>query len=144
MTQFVFTPLTNDPYKDIQSAALGAAAGENYTAKEKNKFMKLSVTGNNSYELAADGDDIEALLLELEPNSVNSGYPFGSIQKDKRLKVEPTAVLAVGAEVVCGVAEPLGTVLAGYPKVKAGVGVMFRWRVIRVISPTLVLIEKIT
>jgi hypothetical protein len=142
MTEFVFTPLTNDPYKDIQSAALGTPAAK-FTNNEIGKLVKLSVADPNSYELAADGDDIEALVLELEPASVNSGYAFGSIQKNKRFIATTAAALAPRDFVVCDAQDPVGTPVADYPKVKAGAGVQFKWRVIRVMSATKVLIEKV-
>jgi hypothetical protein len=147
MTTFVFTELVNAPMADIVSSALGANAGAKFSANDVGKLVKLGSA--NNYVLAADGDQIEGFVVAMMDNTVNDGFSFGSVQKNKRkyAKVGGTVALAVGDRVVAGVQAALGTVDA-LPVVKAGTPAVHIWRVIRIVTGTgavgdTVLIERV-
>jgi len=141
MTDFAFTPLVNDPYKDAISTALGDGATA-YTDTDQGKLVKLATAEDSAYELCSSGDEIEGMIIAIEPSTVNSGKSFGTVQRNKRI-IAAGAGLAVGAFVVAGAQEALGTEVATYPVVIAGVPVDFKWRVIRVIDAATVLIELV-
>jgi hypothetical protein len=150
MSNFAFNVKVNDPFADITEAALGASTGEGWGDEEVGKAVKLGPA--NNYVLASDGDDIEGVLVSVEPNTVNQGFSFGSVQRNCRreavLDTLETGV-AVGATVVAGAQEAVGTQTNGNKTVVAtGAGVVYKWRVIRLIDGTgeagdTVLIEKV-
>ena len=132
----------------VNTAALGVNPAGAFTSKDVNKAVKLAA--NNNYVLAADGNDLEAVCVSVEPGTVNDGYAHGSVQERfLELEVEVTgAALAVNAAVVCAAQNAIGTV-QNYPKVKAGAGVLFLWRVKSLLAGTgqggeVILIEPIT
>lgn len=132
MTNFVFTELVNSPMADVVSTALGANAAGKLVEADKGKLVKMA--GSNNYVLCADGDEIEGFVVSLEPSTVNDGFSFGSVQKNKRFIAEVVgATLAVGALVVSAAQSALGTADT-YPKVKAGTPATHKWRVIRLIN----------
>jgi len=150
MSTFAFNVKVNDPFASITEAALGATTGEGWGDEEVGKAVKLGAA--NNYVLCSDGDDIEGVVVSVEPNTVNEGFSFGSVQSDRRmlavLDTGETAV-AVGATVVAGAQEAVGTQTNGGKVVVAtGAGVAFKWRVIRLVSGTgeagaTVLIERL-
>lgn len=132
----------------VDSAALGASAAAKFGPKDLNKAVKLA--GADNYILAADGNDLEGVVITVEAPTVNDGFSFGSVMV--RFKHQTATVsgtdLAVGAAVVCGPQAALGTAQAD-PVVKAGAGVLFKWRVKSLLggtgaAGTTVLIEPIT
>lgn len=90
MSTFRFNVKVNDPFADITEAALGAAADEGWGDEEVGKAVKLGAS--NNYELCGANDPIEGFLVAIEPNTVNQGWSFGSVQRNRRME----AVLAVG------------------------------------------------
>ena len=132
-------------------AALGADATlpNRFTKTEVGKAVK--VAAGEKYILAADGDDLEGVVDSLMDHTVRDGFSFGSV---KRYFTECEAevigtTLAVGAQVICGAQAAIGTAHAtGNPRVKAGTGALFKWRVVSLMggngsAGTAVLIEPI-
>ena len=149
MSDFVFNPKVNDPFARITEAALGASSGDGWGDEEVGKVVKLGPA--NNYILASDGDDIEGIVVSIEPNTVNAGFSFGTVQSDRRfqavLDTGETGV-AVGATVVAGAQEAVGTQTNGNkPVVATGAGVTHKWRVIRLLTDgeagSTVVIERI-
>jgi len=132
MSKFAFNKQVDLDRADIISAALGAAAGEAWGTADIGKLVVLeagSVDAN--YKAIADGLDIEAFIISVEPVTVNSGFKFGSVQRNGRVWVvnADAGALAVGDYVV-GAAQTVAIGTAGKSKVKKGAGVAFKWRVI--------------
>lgn len=154
MTTFTFNEQVNAPLPDVTPAALGATTGGAWTNADLGKPVKMGTA--NNYVLCADGDPIEGVLVAIEPFTVNDGFPFGTVQKNKRfqavLDTGETGV-TVGAIVVAGANAAVGTAntVANKPVVAVeptpGDAGDFKWRVIRLIdggeAGDLVLIEKI-
>ena len=109
MTAFTFPQLVQES-PDIVSAALGVDAANPLTANDIGKGVKLAA--NNNYVLCADGDEIEAILDSINPDTVNDGFAFGSVRKNGRSTAVVTAAalgaLPVGALVTVGVQAALG------------------------------------
>ena len=131
--QFSMNPKVNDPHADVTDSALGAAASEGWGTEDVGKVVKLSV--GSSHELAAKGDEIEGVLVAIEPHSVNSGFGFGSVQRNKRFlaKVDAaqTGSLAIGALVVAGTQNAIGTKNDSYyPVVEGGAPTTWIWRIV--------------
>lgn len=149
MTAFSYTLLVNDPLADIISAPLGANPNNPLKDADRGKIVKMNADGN--WVLAADGDDIEGVVVTIEPWTVNDGFSFGSVQRNRRFEAEVASNqgdddMAVGDLVVAGAQVALGTV--GMGKVKTGSPDAYLWRCIRIISGTgeagdKVLIERI-
>lgn len=150
MSNFAFNVKVNDPFASITEAALGAASGDGWGDEEVGKAVKLGPA--NNYVLCTDGNEIEAVVVSMEPNTVNEGFSFGTVQRDRRLQavldVGETGV-AVGALVVAGAQEAVGTQTNDNKLVVAvGAPTTYKWRVIRLVSGTgeagdTVLIERI-
>lgn len=115
---------------------LGVDAANTLTDKDKGKAVKRGASGRN-WILAADGNDLEGRLESLEVGTVNDGFNHGTIRRGVSgiyMKVvnADAGALAVGATIVCAAQSAVGTVqtVAPYPKVKAGAGVLFKWRIV--------------
>lgn len=121
MTAFVFKELVNDPHADVISAALGATATGEFGSVDVGQAVKMGSA--NNYVQCADGDEMEGVVVTVEPFTVNDGYSFGSVQRNKRVVAQVAAneggTVAVGAFVVCGTPVALGTA-NGMPQVKNG------------------------
>ncbi len=131
-----------------ETAALGVNAAGKFGPNDINKAVKLAA--NNNYVLAADGEDLEAVCVSVEPATVNDGFSHGTVHvRHQALEVLVSgAALAVRDFVVCAAQNALGTIQAA-PKVKAGAGTTFKWRVKSLLAGTgqvgeVVLIEPIT
>lgn len=149
MTTFVFTELVNSPHADVVSAALGVNAAGKFSDKDIGKPVKMAA--NNNFVLCASGDQIEGFVTAVEANTVNDGFSFGSVIRNKRIIAQVDAAqvgtLVVGEFAVAGTSSALGT-KDNYPKVLQGTPADYKWKVIRNISGTgvagdLVLLEKI-
>ncbi len=149
MTDFVFTPLVNSPHADTISTALGATATDLYSDKDVGQSVKLGTA--NNYIPTTDGSDLEGMVVAVMGITVNGGFSFGSVQKDKRLEVVVAAnevgTVDPGDLVVCGTPIALGTV-GSLPQVKVGTPATHIWRCIRILSGTgaagdSVLIERV-
>lgn len=144
MTDFVYSVLASLPDDAVVSAALGVNAAGKLTDFDKYKALKLA--GNNNYVLAADGDDIEGVLVSVEPFTVNNGFGFGSVQTKDRIiaRNDGAGAIAVRAQVIAAAQGAVGTAnttistgaLTGVTPtpVKAGTGAVFNWRVISLLG----------
>jgi len=152
MTDFAFTPLVNDPHADVVSAALGVDSSNKLNDNDVGKPVILAA--NDNYVLCADGDDIHGFLVSTEANTVNGGFSYGSVQRNKRFEVQVEAgeagTLAVGTFAVAGIPVAAINVKQTYPQVilKAAAAGAALWKVISIISGTgvagdLVLIERV-
>lgn len=146
MSTFKHALKVNDPFADVVSAALGAAASEGWGDEDIGKAVKLGTA--NNYVLCGDNDEIEGFLVAIEPVTVNAGFSFGSVQRNKRMEaLLATGVTgaAVGDMVVAAAQAAIGT--ASIALVKPGVAASqsgttpfaytertpntFLWRIIR-------------
>ncbi len=146
MTQFNFEVLTNAPLARIETAALGVdgLVASRFTSDyDLGKAVKLSTSQN--YILAAQDDDIEGVVVAVNPATVNDGFSLGSVQRDRRIYAvvgaNQAGALAVGAMVVADAQIALGT--AGICQVKAGAGSIYLWRVVRHVTGTGVTGDKV-
>lgn len=137
MTDFKFTPLVNSPHADVVSAALGATASKLFGSVDIGQAVKLGAAQN--YVQVVAGNDVEGVVVAVDGVTVNDGYSFGSVQKDKRIRAQVAAdqvsTITPGGLVVAGTPIALGTA-NGKPQVKDGAPVNYKWRVIRIISGT--------
>jgi hypothetical protein len=150
MSAFVFTTLTQSPdAAQYESACLGAAANAKLTDNDVGKALKLAAA--NNYVLCATTNEIEAILVSVEPETYNAGFAFGTIQRRGRAigKVganQGGSAMAVGDLVTADTQAAVDT--AGGLIVKTGTPATHKWRVIRIISGTgvagdSVLIERV-
>lgn len=132
MSKFAFNQQVDLDRADIISAALGAASGEAWATADIGKLVVLEASSlSANYKAITDGADIEAFIVSVEPVTVNSGFKFGSVQRNGRVWVKnaDAGALAVG-DFVVGAAQTVAVGTAGLSKVKKGAGVAFKWRVI--------------
>ena len=157
MTTFYRAPQVPVPEHYIIPAALGVNAAGKLTSLDHSKIVKLLAAG--SYGLAASGDDIEGQLVSVEDYTVNDGFGRGAInQRSPMVVTVEGGTLAVGDYVTCGTVVAVGTAITAAttggqtnvkaPKVLAGAGTIFRWRVCSKLGGagtvgTLVLIERV-
>lgn len=148
MTVFNFTELVNDPLADVVTAALGVDADNGYVENDIGKGVKLG-TAQNYVPLVKD-DEIEGVVVGIEPSTVNNGFTWGSVQKNRRVLatvgVSELGTATVGELVVADTPIALGT--AGRLEVYPGAPTTHMWRIIRVVSGTgaagdTVLIERV-
>lgn len=132
MSKFAFNQQVDLDRADIISAALGAASGEAWATADIGKLVVLEASSlDANYKAITNGADIEAFIVSVEPVTVNSGFKFGSVQRNGRVWVKnaDAGALAVG-DFVVGAAQTVAVGTAGLSKVKKGAGVAFKWRVI--------------
>jgi hypothetical protein len=149
MTTFAFEETIDMDRMDTESVALGAAASEAWTVKEVGKLVSLeAASADANYKLAAVDTDIEGFVSSVEAHTVNSGFSFGVVQKNGRLRAynAGAGALAVGDFVIAAAQVAVGT--AGIARVKAGAGTAFKWRVISLLGgagavASTVLIERV-
>lgn len=158
MTDFTFQPVVPLPDDATQSAALGVNAAGKLTDKDIGKAVKL--IGDSRYGVVADGDDIEAVLISVEPVTVQNGLGFGTIQTKERIVAQNkgAGAIAVGAYVVAAAQPAVGTEIALLTSgtqtgvrptpVKAGAGTQFKWRVVSLLGgagavDSTILIERV-
>lgn len=151
MADFDFAELTHSPERiNVIASKLGTGAIK-YTDKDKKKAVKLAANGE-SYVLAADGDDLEGFIDNIDGGGTAGGYSFGGVAHPNggyRVRVTVAAAqataLAVKDLVVAADQAAVGT--ESKALVKKGDGVLYRYRVIRLYgngtAGTDVLLEKI-
>ena len=137
MTVFNFTLLVNDPLADVVSAALGVDADNGYVEADIGKGVKMSATVVGAYVPLAKDDEIEGVVVALSPETVNDGFSFGSVQKNRRVMATVGANVSVtpvipGQLVVADTPIALGT--AGQLEVYVGVPTKHIWRCIANVS----------
>lgn len=164
MSTFRFNAKVQDPFSDITDAALGTS-GQGWGNEEVGKAVKLSSA--NNYVLATNGDEIEGFVVSVEPNTVNGGASFGSVQRNGRMLAKLASGVtgaAVGNFVVAAAQEAVGTqVNSNLALVKPGTAASqlgsgaytytvrtpnsFMWRIIRLLTDgeagSTVLLERI-
>lgn len=117
-----------------------AAADQKMGHGDLGKLFKL---GANSFELCADGDQIDGQLDSLREFTVNDGYPFGTVKKGRfiaaTVKTRNTAV--VGKRVVAEAQAALGdTSGVSDPSIKALVKIdsaspsLSKWRIYSIVG----------
>lgn len=145
--QFKFSELVQES-PDIVSAALGVSAVTQLTGNDIGKAVKLGADDN--YVLCANGDDIGGTLESVNPDTVNDGFAFGSVNKKGRRVATVDAAelnaLVVGESVTAGTQSAIdtvgGLVCTGTP------GAIIQWVVVSILTGTgvagdTVLIEKV-
>ncbi len=164
MSDLMFQPTV--PTGCVIAAHLGAdgTAPNRFTDKEIGKAVKLA--GLDNYVLCADGDELEGVVLAIEPGTIDNGFSYGSVQKDGRVIAINTGsgALTVGTYVVASAQAALGTAnatggnnfdpcpqveagSAGVPGTSFAVPATYKWRVISLLGGngavnSAVLIEK--
>ncbi len=132
MSKFTFKEKVDLDRADIASAAIGAAAGEAWSTNDIGKLLMLEASSTDAnYKAITNGSDIEGFLVSIEPVTVNTGFKFGSVQRNGRVWVinADAGAVAVG-DYVIGAAQTVAVGTAGKSKVKKGAGTAFHWRVI--------------
>lgn len=129
------------PTEAAVAVRLGAGSGSsnNLTQAEVNKFAKL--VGESRYNLAAVGNEIEAVITAVEIAPQN-GFTIGAVQTGGMrdvtfdgLQATPgTGTVAIGDYVVTGTPVAKDTALTAHPKVckatAAAADILFKWRVV--------------
>ncbi len=128
-------------------ATFGAALGVNPAGKltDRDLYKAVKLSGDSTYSLCADGDEIEGILVAVEPSTVNAGYGFGTVQKKERVLARNMgAAIAVGAYVVAAAQPAVGTAIgaestgqstgAQPTPVKSGTPATYKWRVVSLIT----------
>lgn len=117
------------PQGSVITSLLGVDANTPLTDKDVNKCVKLAASDN--YVPVTAGDDFEGMVVAVEPGTRGNGFSFGSVQRYFHfIEAEVVgATLSVGATVVAAAQNALGTA-QDLPKVQAGDGVNFKWRVV--------------
>lgn len=148
---FQFAELTHSPERiNVITTKLGTGAIK-YTDKDVKKAVKLGDDGK-SYVLAADGDDLEGFIDNIDGGGTAGGYTVGGVARPNggfRVRVTVAAAqataLVIKDQVVAAAQAAVGT--KSLALVKAGDGVLNKYRVIRLYgngtAGTDVLLEKI-
>ena len=151
MADFNFNVLTVLPERlNVIVAKLGSAAGQAYTDKDKNKIVKMGAVSN--FALAADGDEIEGFIDNIDGGPTAGGFVVGGVARPDtgfRVLAQVAAGVATplvfGDMVVAGAQLALGT--AGLPQVRKGTPAIWKYKVIRLIgngsAGTNVLLERV-
>ena len=158
MAKFTFGVLVQDQ-RNI-SAAFGFGPTDAFDDSSIDKPVKLATTANlaavsapsgftaptSNYIKCQLGDEIEGFVSSVSPETVNSGYSFGSIQTwgRKIARVDSDQVntsghtaLIVGDKVVAGTVVADGTYATNQqPSVRSGSPAIFVWRVISLLGGT--------
>lgn len=140
MADFAFNLLTHSPERlNVISTRLGTGGnvggvgGDVWTDKEVGKAVKIGP--NSNHILCADGDEIEAIVDNIDSGPTNGGFTFGGVARGNRglrmpakVGTEQTGNLAVGDLVVAGAQAAVGTDEVAL--VKGGSPAVNKWRVI--------------
>ena len=132
--KFNFVTLTHSPERlNVISSKLGTSAKEKYTDADVLKPMKLG-TEPGCFVVAADGDEIEGFLDNIDAGGTTDGHVFGGVacgNRGVRIEAEVVGTATVGDLVVAAAQEAIGTKAAsGRGKVKAGTPVTHKWRIL--------------
>lgn len=155
MAKFKFAVLTVEPDRlNVISAKLGSRAGNTnelkaglgeYSDAEINKAVKISTQDN--FVLCGDGDEIDGVIDNIDAGSTEDGFTFGGVARCNAgvrflAEVGPaSAQLAVNSLVVASAQYPVGT--KGILRVRDGVPTRHLWRVMRIVSGTGVIGDKV-
>ena len=132
--KFNFVTLTHSPERlNVISAKLGTDAKEKYTDADVLKPMKLGAEPG-CFVVAADGDEIEGFLDNIDAGGTTDGHAFGGVacgNRGVRIEAEVVGTATVGGLVVAAAQEAIGTKAAsGRGKVKAGTPATHKWRIL--------------
>lgn len=152
MSTFVFTLLTQSPdVARYESACLGADATHKLTDNDIGKCLKLAAS--NNYVLCATTNAIEGILVAVQPETYNSGFSFGTVQRAGRFEATVGAnqggtAMAVGDYVVADTQAAIDTVGGARVITDSTPPTGALWRCIRIVSGTgvdgdTVLIERV-
>lgn len=146
---------------NYREAALGSAGTKGtFTDKDFGKPLKLAA--DSTYDVCADGDEIEEIFEALagQQPTVNDGFQIGTIRNDGTALAISVGTIAIGNIVVAAAQAALGTLnnpakpTTAYAKVKvagdaaAQKAVTHKWRVVSIQSGggadgSIVLIERV-
>lgn len=156
MADFAFNLLTQSPERlNVISTRLGAGGivggvgGEQWTDKEVGKAVKIGANAN--HVLCADGNDIQAIVDNVDSGPTNGGFTFGGVARANRgfrakavVGAGQVGSMAVDDLVVAAPQIAVGT--DGIAQVKTGTPAVDVWRCIQLIGDgsigTEVIIEK--
>ena len=132
--KFNFVTLTHSPERlNVISAKLGTGAKEKYTDADVLKPMKLG-TEPGCFVVAADGDEIQGFLDNIDAGGTTDGHVFGGVacgSRGVRIEAEVVGTATVGGLVVAAAQAAIGTKAAsGRGKVKAGTPATHKWRIL--------------
>lgn len=135
MADFDFAELTHSPERiNVISTKVGTAAVK-LTDLDVKKAMKLADDGK-SYVVAADGDDLEGFLDNIDAGGTSGGFAFGGVALGgSGFRVRATVAagqataLKIKDQVVAAAQLAVGT--KGLAQVKAGEGVFDKYKVLR-------------
>jgi len=131
MAQFKRTLLAEDGVARVETECLGNNT-QQYFSRHVGALVKMTA---NSFIACAAGDDIGGQIVHMEGATINDGFSYGSVKKDRRIQVivgadGDTNAVTVGATVVADVQPDLVT--GGVGHVKVGTGVRHKWEVIAI------------
>ena len=132
--KFNFVTLTHSPERlNVISSKLGTGDKEKYTDADVLKPMKLGAEPG-CFVVAADGDEIEGFLDNIDAGGTTDGHVFGGVacgNRGVRIEAEMVGTATVGGLVVAAAQEAIGTKAAsGRGKVKAGTPATHKWRIL--------------
>lgn len=155
MAKFQFAVLTPDPNRlNVITSKLGARAGnaiENkaglgeYSDAEINKAVKIGPVSN--YLLCDDGDEIDGIIDNIDAGGTEDGFTLGGVarcnagQRFNAVVGTGSAKLSVDDLVVAAAQLPVGT--AGDLQVRDGTPTRHLWRVMRIVTGTGVVGDKV-
>lgn len=155
MAKFQFAVLTPDPNRlNVITSKLGARAGnaiENkaglgeYSDAEINKAVKIGPVSN--YLLCDDGDEIDGIIDNIDAGGTEDGFTLGGVarcnagQRFNAVVGTGSAKLSVDDLVVAAAQLPVGT--AGDLQVRDGAPTRHLWRVMRIVTGTGVVGDKV-
>lgn len=143
MTDFVMNPKVGaNPRPDITDTVILDAAGAkaHVTQNDLGKAVKLGA--DSSYQICADGDEMEGFVVAVESFTVNGGHGFGAVQRNQRTHaVINTETPTIGDYVVAAAQAEMNTMntleVTGQtrymPLVKVVADpttVIFKWRIV--------------
>lgn len=156
MANFQFYPVAGSVADSMFTASLGVSSVK-LTSLDEGKAVKL--VAESRYGVVTDGDEIEGILVAVEPATVNNGYGLGTIQrKESFIGKNLGATLVIGEKVVAAAQPAVGTAITELTSgnergvrptpVKTGTPTTFVWRVISLLGGgglvnTNVLIERV-
>ena len=136
MTVFAYTLLVNDPLADVVSAALGVDADNGYVEADIGKGVKMGTAGN--YVPLAKDNEIEGVVVSISPETVNNGFSFGSVQKNRRVMAtvgaSVAAVPVVPGPLLLVADTPVALGTAGQLEVYVGTPTTYKWRCVANVS----------
>lgn len=83
MADFAFNLLAQNPERlNVISTRLGASKAEKFNDADVGKAVKLGTASN--HVLCASGDEIQAIVDNIDSGGTNGGYSFGGVARGTR------------------------------------------------------------